>query len=168
MRALLTRQWFTSFGLLILRVFTGVLLIHHGFEKLANIDNFADAFVRPLHLPFPVTLSYAAAYSEIIGSCLLISGLATRLGAFAISCTITMAIYHALITTGFNIFLLELLGLYLGSSIAILAIGPGIFSIDELLVRTFKPDMNLEKSRLERVIVKTVSTSPAYQGSTTT
>jgi len=89
--------------------------------------------MRSLHLPFPITLSYAAAYSEIIGSCLLICGLATRIGALAISCTISVAIYHAIITTGFNIFLLVLLGLYLGSSFAILAMGPGLYSLDELL-----------------------------------
>ena len=43
---------FEDFAFLVLRVFTGVLLIHHGFEKLNDINNFADAFVRPLHLPF--------------------------------------------------------------------------------------------------------------------
>ena len=108
------------------------MLIHHGYEKLANIDNFADAFVRPLHLPFPITLSYMAAFSEIVGSWLLITGLLTRFGALAVAGTISVAIYHAIITAGFNIYLLELLGLYFGSAIAILAVGPGIFSIDEL------------------------------------
>ena len=44
------------------------MLIHHGYEKLENIENFADAFVRPLHLPFPILSSYFAAFSEI---CLL-------------------------------------------------------------------------------------------------
>ena len=66
---------FKDFAFLVLRVFTGALLIHHGFEKLNDINNFADAFVRPLHLPFPVTLSYVAAVSEIGGSWLLIIGL---------------------------------------------------------------------------------------------
>ena len=70
-----------SFGLLILRLSIGTMLIHHGYEKTADIENFADAFVRPLHLPFPIFLSYIAAYSEIYGSWLLIVGLFTRLGA---------------------------------------------------------------------------------------
>ena len=52
-----------SFGLLILRLSIGTMLIHHGYEKTADIENFADAFVRPLGLPFPIFLSYIAAYS---------------------------------------------------------------------------------------------------------
>ena len=114
------KPFFKNFAFLVLRVFTGSLLIHHGFEKLNDINNFADAFVRPLHLPFPVTLSYIAAGSEIGGSWLLILGLATRLGASAILGTMSVAIYHAIITSGFNIYLLELLALYFASAISII------------------------------------------------
>ena len=56
---------------------------------------------------FPIFLSYIAAFSEIGGSWLLIIGLATRFGALAIVGTISVAIYHALVTAGFNIFLLD-------------------------------------------------------------
>ena len=122
-----------SLGLLLLRLSVGIMLIHHGYEKLANIENFADAFVRPLHLPFPVTASYAAAFSEIIGSWLLITGLATRFGALAILGTVTIAIYHALMTAGFNIYLLELLVLYFGSASCIVLNGGGQFSVDYLI-----------------------------------
>ena len=80
----------------------GTMLIHHGYEKLADIENFADAFVRPIGLPFPIFSSYIAAYSEIYGSWLLIAGLFTRLGALAIIGTIAVAIYHAIATAGFN------------------------------------------------------------------
>ena len=118
-RALLTRSFAADSALLLLRVFTGALLIHHGYEKLANIENFADAFVRPLHLPFPILLSYVAAFSEVIGSWLLITGLFTRLGAMAIAGTISVAIYHAILTAGFNIYLLELLGLYFAAAASI-------------------------------------------------
>ena len=122
-----------SLGFLLLRLCVGVLLIHHGYEKLDNIENFADAFVRPLHLPFPIFLSYVAAFSEIVGSWLLITGFATRLGALAIFGTISIAIYHAIITSGFNIYLLELLGLYWGGAFCILLNGPGKFSLDYLI-----------------------------------
>ena len=140
-RAILTRPIAGDLGLLLLRVFTGALLIHHGYEKLANIENFADAFVRPLHLPFPILLSYIAAFSEVIGSWLLITGLLTRMGALAVAGTISVAIYHAIVTAGFNIYLLELLGLYFAAAIAVLACGPGVFSIDELIARRLEPDM---------------------------
>jgi len=129
---------FKDFAFLILRVFAGALLIHHGFEKLNDINNFADAFVRPLHLPFPVALSYIAAGSEIGGSWLLILGLGTRLGASAILGTMSVAIYHAISTSGFNIYLLELLGLYFSSAFSIFLLGPGRFSADYIIKEVFK------------------------------
>ena len=127
-----------SLGYLVLRLCVGILLIHHGYEKLNDIENFADAFVRPLHLPFPIFLSYIAAFSEIAGSWMLITGLGTRFGALAIFGTMTIAIYHAIMTSGFNIYLLELLGLYWGGAFCILFNGGGMFSIDELIVRRLK------------------------------
>ena len=128
-----------SLGLLILRVSIGMMLIHHGYEKLANIDNFADAFVRPLHLPFPIVLSYAAAFSEVVGSWMLITGLGARLGGLLIAGTASVGIYHALMTTGFNIYLLELLVLYLGGALCVTLAGGGMFAIDELILRRLKP-----------------------------
>ncbi len=137
---ILTKSFSKDTALLILRVITGTVLIHHGYEKLANIENFADAFVRPLHLPFPIFLSYIAAFSEIGGSWLLIIGLATRFGALAIVGTISVAIYHALVTAGFNIFLLELLLLYFASATSIALTGPGNFSLDEVIIRILKSE----------------------------
>ena len=49
-----------SCGLLILRLSVGTMLIHHGYEKTADIENFANAFVKPLGLTFPIFLSYIA------------------------------------------------------------------------------------------------------------
>ena len=83
-----------SFGLLILRISVGAMLIHHGYEKTADIQNFADAFVRPIGLPFPIVSSYIAAYSEIYGSWLLIVGLLTRFASLSIIGTITLSLIH--------------------------------------------------------------------------
>ena len=143
LNSILYRSVFKDFAFLVLRVFTGALLIHHGFEKLNDINNFADAFVRPLHLPFPITLSYIAAGSEIVGSWLLILGLGTRLGASAILGTMSVAIYHAIVTSGFNIYLLELLALYFASVFSIILLGPGMFSADYLIkeIVKSKPDL---------------------------
>ena len=124
-----------SFGLLILRISIGTMLIHHGYEKTADIQNFADAFVRPIGLPFPILSSYIAAYSEIYGSWLLIVGLFTRFASLSIVGTIGVAIYHAIVTAGFNIYLLELLILYMGGSLCILLLGSGDFALDRFLKR---------------------------------
>jgi len=146
LRSIATKPFLSDFGILILRVVTGTLLIHHGYEKLANIENFADAFVRPLHLPFPILLSYVAAFSEVIGSWLLITGFLTRFGALAIMGTISVAHlsrhHHSRIQHLFA----GAMGLYFGAAVAILAVGPGLFAIDELIVRRFSPELEREQS----------------------
>jgi len=150
--SILYKSILKDLAILLLRVFTGALLIHHGFEKLNDINNFADAFVRPLHLPFPVTLSYVAAASEIVGSWSLIIGLGTRLGATAILGTMSVAIYHALVTSGFNIYLLELLALYFASAISIILLGPAKFSADylinEIFINKSNPIENISTKKL--------------------
>lgn len=161
LRTVLTRPFLSDVGLLVLRVFTGVLLIHHGYEKLANIENFAAAFVRPLHLPFPITLSYLAAFSEIVGSWLLITGLLTRLGALAIAGTISVAIYHAIAINGFNIYLLELLGLYFAAAAIVITAGPGRFSLDELIIRQLAPKARAQAEKLDALLQS--PTTPEYQ-----
>ena len=128
-------------GLLILRISIGTMLIHHGYEKTADINNFADAFVRPIGIPFPIIASYIAAYSEIYGSWLVIAGLFTRFASLSIVGTIGVAIYHAIVTAGFNIYLLELLILYMGGALCILLLGAGDFSIDKLLKKIRLPDI---------------------------
>jgi len=150
LNSILYKTIFNDFAFLVLRVFTGALLIHHGFEKLNDINNFADAFVRPLHLPFPVTLSYLAAGSEIGGSWLLILGLGTRFGATAILGTMSVAIYHAIVTSGFNIYLLELLALYFASAFSIILLGPGMFSADYLINEIFKAKSDISSSIFTR------------------
>ncbi len=123
-----------SLGLLLLRLCVGIFLVHHGFDKLHNIEGFANTYVIPMHLPFPIFLSYVAAYSEIIGSYLLLPGLLTRLGALAISGTISVALYHAISNVGLNLYALELLGLYWGGAVCIVLNGPGKFSLDYLVL----------------------------------
>jgi len=51
-----------------------------------------------------------------------------------------VAIYHALVTSGFNFFLLELLLLYFASTSSISLTGPGNFSLDEVIIRILKSE----------------------------
>ncbi len=119
-----------SIGLLLLRLSIGLLMIHHGQEKLADPQQFASTYVASLHLPFPLFFAYAAGFSELIGSWLVIFGFLTPLGALALSSTMAVAAYQHILTGGFNIYVLELVLLYLGGSLAILLNGPGRFSFD--------------------------------------
>jgi len=123
-----------NIGLLALRLAIGGMMIHHGQEKLADPQQFADTYVASLHLPFPLFFAYAAGFSELIGSWLLILGLLSPLGALAITGTMTVAAYQHILTAGLNIYVLELVVLYLGGSVALLLIGPGRFSFDGAIV----------------------------------
>ena len=117
-------------GLLILRLEIGTMMIHHGHDKLGDPQSFADNYVVPLHLPFPLFFAYVAGYSEILGSWLLILGLLSPLGALALTGTMTVAAYSHILTSGLNIYVLELVVLYLGGSLALLLVGPGRYSFD--------------------------------------
>ena len=119
-----------SAGLLLLRLAIGVMMIHHGQDKLADPQSFATNYVAALHLPFPLLMAQAAGYAEVIGSWLLIFGLFTPFGALALTGTMTVAAYHHILTSGLNIYVLELVVLYLGGSLAVLLLGPGRFSFD--------------------------------------
>lgn len=129
-----------STGLLVLRLAIGTMMIHHGHDKLANPQAFADTYVAPLHLPFPLLLAYVAGYSEILGSWLVILGLLTPLGALALSGTMAVAAYHHILTAGLNIYVLELVVLYLGGSVALLLSGPGRWSFDAGIVAELVAD----------------------------
>jgi putative oxidoreductase len=56
------------------------------------------------------------------------------LGALALIGTMAVAAYHHILTSGLNIYVLELVVLYLGGSVALLLLGPGRFSFDAGIV----------------------------------
>ena len=93
------------------------------------------------------------------GSWLLILGLGTRLGASAILGTMSVAIYHAITTSGFNIYLLELIALYFASAFSIFLLGPGMFSADYLLVEIFKSKTNFLNTSFNQKIFKNHSST---------
>ncbi len=121
----------------ILRVVAGVVMVHNGLDKLANIESFAQAYVAYLGLPFPITLSYMAAYTELIGAPLVALGLFTRPAAMGLFFTMTVAMYHHIKVAGFSIPYLELSAIYAATFLFFVINGGGRFSIDALLANVF-------------------------------
>ena len=69
-------------------------------------------------------------FSELIGSWLVILGLLTTMGTIALTGTMATATYQHIFTAGLNIYLLELVVLHLGESLALLFNGLGRFPFD--------------------------------------
>jgi Predicted membrane protein len=117
----------------VLRMVAGVMMIHNGLDKLADIPGFAEAYVQVIGLPFPIFFSYVAAGTEIVGSVLLIMGLGTRLAAASLLATMAVAIYHHIKVAGFSLPYLELASVYAACFLFLTVQGAGWFSCDQLL-----------------------------------
>lgn len=117
------------------RVVVGLLMIHNGFSKLADVQGFANGVVSFIGLPYPVFLTYCAAYAEIVGSILLAVGLLTRLNALTLLFTMLIAIFFHLKKDGWQIPPLETASLYALWFSFFLTNGGGVFSLDTAIAR---------------------------------
>jgi putative oxidoreductase len=141
--------------LAIVRVVVGVMMIHNGLDKLADIENFAHAYVEYLGLPFPIFLSYVAAYTELIGAPLVAIGLFTRPAALGLFSTMCVAMYHHISVAGLSLPYLELSAIYGAIFLYFAVNGGGLFTTDALIANLLdrsalslraKQVMRLEKS----------------------
>ena len=123
---------------LIVRVLAGLLMIHNGLDKLADVPGFADNVVAAIGLPYPVFFTYCAAYTEIIGAILLALGLLTRFSAIALFATMLVAIYFHLKVDGIAIRPLETASLYALIYLFFVVNGSGLFGLDNWLDRLLK------------------------------
>ena len=117
----------------IMRAVIGIVMIHNGIDKLANIESFAEAYVSYIGLPFPIFFSYVAAFTELIGAPLLILGLFTRPAALGLFATMCVAMYHHVLVAGLSIPYLELSAIYAVCFLFFTVNGAGLFSGDALI-----------------------------------
>jgi len=119
---------------LVVRLVSGGLMVHNGFDKLADISGFAEGVVSYIGLPFPVFFTYCAAYTEIVGAILLMLGLLTRPSALALLVTMIVAIFFHVKGNGLKVAPLETAMLYSMFYGLFLILGPGQLSLDQLIV----------------------------------
>lgn len=143
----------------ILRLVIGVMMIHNGLDKLSNIESFAQAYVAYLGLPFPIFLSYVAAYTELIGAPLVAIGLFTRPAALGLFSTMLVAMYHHISVAGLSFAYLELSAIYAATFFFFLINGAGLFSFDALIVNW------LDNTALSAQAKKVMLLEKLYNGS---
>ena len=123
-----------DFGLLWLRVLTGLGLIIHGWIKLsAGVAVFADKAVDPIGFPYPMIFAWLGIATEIFGGFFFILGLWTRWAAVPVVFMMSIAAFSPLAPEAFinpGKPSKELALAYLITSFAILLLGSGRFAVD--------------------------------------
>ena len=134
-----------SLILLILRLIVSALMVHHGIEKISDVQGFTTYIVDQYFAFLPLNHALwttAAAYTQIIGSLFLLLGIATRFSAIGLASTMVFALaFHGLDTglqgAPFGIveahnYEYETSALYLAIFAALAVWGSGLFSISTL------------------------------------
>jgi len=116
-------------GLLLLRIAVGIVFMLHGKQKLFDFGfaGVSDAFSH-MGVPMPGVMGPFVALLEFFGGIALILGLLTRLFAFGFTIDMLVAILLVQMKNGFSHYELEFL--LCVSSLALVFMGGGVFSID--------------------------------------
>merc|ERR1711892_193882 len=93
----------TDVGITALRIGTCALMVHHGFDKIQNVEGFSANVVAKFFgfLPGPPQFwTLSAAGTQIAGAGLLSVGILSRPVAFSMMCTMVAAVTFHLLNTG--------------------------------------------------------------------
>lgn len=117
-------------GLLVARLGLGLTMFFgHGLAKVQNFSTYSEQFLDFLGLGTTTSLALAM-IAEAGGSLLVAAGLFTRLGAFLLISTMSVAFFVAHAADPFGVKELPLV--YLISFLAIFIAGPGRYSLQHL------------------------------------
>jgi len=120
-----------AWGLLFFRLILGIILIVHGYPKLFGESAELLAFFENTVLPAPSAMLMLAGVIEFFGGALLIVGIWNKVVSYSIAIEFAVIILFVKLSQGFSALELELLvfaSLYLLASI-----GPGNFSLEEVI-----------------------------------
>jgi len=121
-----------NLAMLVLRLGMGVLLAHHGYQKITNFQQTEGFMMDFLGLGKTVT-TYMVIFAELFCSLFIIFGLLTRLACIPIFILFGVIIFKA---TGMDVFgKSESAVLYLAGFLAIFINGPGKISVDGMIGR---------------------------------
>ncbi|HOX79192.1 MAG TPA: DoxX family protein [Bacteroidales bacterium] len=119
-----------SFALLVLRASFGLMMIVHGWDKLAHYNSYASGFPDPLHIGNEFSF-WLVVFAEFFCAILIVLGLMTRFAAIPL--IIAMAVVAFVINIKEPFADRELSMLYLSAYLAILIFGAGSYSLDKAI-----------------------------------
>lgn len=126
-----------SFALLAIRVAMGAAMAIHGWPKFQNLTTWMGP-----DAPIPAVFIALAAIAEFLGGIAIVLGALTPIATFGMTCTMAVASAFHISKgdpwVGSGGASWELAGLYLVLSIALLLVGPGIFSVDAVLTKKYR------------------------------
>lgn len=124
-----------ALGLLLIRVATGVMFVHHGSMKFQSIPGITHFFSM---LGLPPFMVYVVATVELVGGLMLIFGVATRAAAVAVGLVALFAAILAVIPKG-GFFSAELELLLAAVSFGLALMGSGSYRMMHLFEHDHEP-----------------------------
>lgn len=119
-----------NFGMLVLRVVSGVLLMSHGYSKLARFNELQNVFMNFAGIGSTASLILII-FAEFFCSIFLILGLFTRFACIPIIIGMNVVVFVA--NHGDVFGKAESGTMYLTAAITILFCGPGKISVDAMI-----------------------------------
>jgi Predicted membrane protein len=119
-----------NFGMLILRLGLGVLMLSHGYGKLVHFNGMRASFINFLGMGSTLSLALDI-FAEFFCSIFVILGLFTRLAVIPILIAMSVALIKAHHGDIFGAG--ERAAIYLACTITILFCGPGRISLDGII-----------------------------------
>jgi putative oxidoreductase len=121
-------------GLVWLRFLIGCGIASHGMEKIfgGGMERFVQG-VTQMGFPLPALFAWAAALSEGLGGLCLAVGLGTRVAAFFVFCTMSVALFIAHRADPFRT--KEMAYLYWSAAGALMMLGGGPYTLEAIIRR---------------------------------
>ena len=119
-----------NFGIFVLRVTLGLLLVSHGYDKMVHFAELKNRFMNFINLGSTVSLSLII-FAEFFCGIFLILGLFTRFASIPI--LIAMSVIVFMVAHGHVFAEGERATIYLAATFAILLCGPGKISVDGMI-----------------------------------
>ena len=128
------------YGLMILRVVLGLALAFHGWSKWSGGVDGVAGFFGSVGIPAPTLFAWIVTIVELIGGLLLIVGFLTQIVGILVAIDMFFAIVLVRMEGGFlnenGIINFELELLILAAALCLVLSGPGIWSVDDVVIDT--------------------------------